>query len=50
MVARISMEVEVSNIMELRKIEHHAEYLLDLESWPEIKRVFNVRVEEQPTS
>lgn len=30
----------------LKQLEHHAEYLLDLESWPEIKQIFGVQVEE----
>lgn len=28
----------------MKKLEHHAEMLLDLESNPEIKRVFGVKV------
>ena len=41
------MEVDDNSVDNLHKIEHHAEYLLDLNSWPEIKSVFGVTVEEQ---
>lgn len=40
----VSMEIDDSAIESVKKIEHHAESLLDLDSWPEIKSVFGVKV------
>lgn len=37
-------EIEDDALEELKKIESHADYLLDLESYPEIKRVEGVSV------
>ena len=31
----------------LKNLEHHAERLLDLDSWPEIKTVYGLKVEEK---
>lgn len=42
----MSMEIDDSAIENLKRIEHHAESILDLDSWPEIKSVFNVHVAE----
>ena len=47
--AVVSMKIEVSNekaYEELKRIEHHIEELLDLESWPEIQEVSDVHVEQ----
>jgi hypothetical protein len=40
-------EVEENSVEELKKLEHHAEYLLNLEEYPEIKSVYGVKVEEK---
>lgn len=42
----ICMEVEPDFISETKVWEHHAERLFDLESYPEIKSVFNCKVTE----
>lgn len=34
------------SLEEIKKLEHHAEYLLDLENYPEIKSVSDVKVVE----
>lgn len=33
------------DIEEIKKLEHHADYLLDLDSYPEISSVYGVTVE-----
>lgn len=38
------MDVEDYAVEEVEKIEHHAERLLDLPNWPEIKNVYEVSV------
>lgn len=40
----VLMDVDESGIEEIEKLTHHIEYLLDLDSYPEIKSVFNVKV------
>ena len=40
------LEVDENKVENVKKIEHHAEYLLDLDSWPEIKSVHGVEVKE----
>ena len=45
----ISMRISVDDsqeIQELKRLEHHAEFLLDLESYPEIKKVSDLHVVE----
>lgn len=39
-------EVEDNALEEIKKVENHAEYLLSLEEYPEIKSVYGVTVEE----
>ena len=39
-------DVEENGMEEIKKLEHHAEYLLSLDEYPEIKSVYGVRVEE----
>lgn len=39
-------EVEDDAIEEMKKLEHHADYLLNLDEYPEIKSVYGVEVEE----
>lgn len=34
---------------DLKKLQHHAEYLLDLDNWPEIKSVSDLTVKEYKT-
>ena len=41
------LEVDDNRVDKIHVIEHHAERLLDLDSWPEIKSVYGVKVEEQ---
>ena len=46
---KLSMIIDVENkddIEALKILEHHVEYLLDLDSWKEIKSVHDVKVEE----
>lgn len=47
-VVRVSMLMKIENGSKenLKRIEHHVEELLDLDSWPEIKTVYNVIVED----
>ena len=33
-------------VEELKKLEHHADYILDLDSFPEVKSVYGVTVKE----
>lgn len=48
-VVKIEMYLEVDDnaIDEIKKLEHHAEYLLDLDSYPEIKSVYGVKVNKE---
>lgn len=39
-------EVNENAIEEIKKLEHHVEYLLNLEEYPEIESVYGVKVEE----
>lgn len=41
------LELDDAGLENIRKVTHHAEYLLDLDAWPEIKSVYGVKVEEQ---
>ena len=36
---------KVSDVDELKKLEHHVDYLLNLEGYPEIESVYGVEVE-----
>ena len=40
-------EVDDQYVDEVKKLEHHADWLLDLESYPEIKSVYGVTVSEE---
>lgn len=40
------LAVEDEAVEEIKKIEHHIDYLIDFENYPEIKSVFGVKVEE----
>lgn len=45
---KMTMFFDVPNeddIEELKRLEHHVEYLLDLDSYPEIESVYGVVVE-----
>lgn len=46
MIAKIEMNIDINgdDFDEIKKIEHHADYLLNLDDYPEIKSVFNVKV------
>lgn len=41
--AKISVD-DTQNIQEFKRLEHHAEFLFDLESYPEIKEVSDLHV------
>lgn len=43
----MNLEVEDGAIDELKKIEHHADCLLNLDEYPEILNVSNVKVKEE---
>lgn len=46
---KVEMNFEVDNKQAaetLKRLEHHAEFLLDLESNPEVKSVFGVKVSD----
>lgn len=46
---KITMFIEVNNdsdVETVKCLEHHVENLLDLDSWPEIKSVYGVKIEE----
>ena len=40
-------EIDENAMEEIKKIEHHAEYLLNLDEYPEIISVYDVKVEEE---
>lgn len=42
----IELEVDKEDMEEVKKIEHHADYLLDLNNYPEIKSVRNCKITE----
>ena len=44
---KMLVEIDEKDIEKLTVIEHHAEYLLDLNSWPEIKSVYGVEVNQK---
>lgn len=46
MIAKIEMNIDINDddFAEIKKIEHHADYLLNLDDYPEIKSVFDVKV------
>ena len=39
-------DVEENCLEEIKKLEHHADYLLNLDEYPEINSVYGVKVEE----
>lgn len=41
---KIIMNIDDNAYEEIKKLEHHAEYLLDLESYPEIKAIYGCKV------
>lgn len=45
----VSMKMEISEgaLEEIKKIEHHADHLLDLDEWTEIQSVYDVQVREE---
>lgn len=40
------MDIDDDAIENLKKIEHHADYLFDLDSYPEIRDVYGVQITE----
>ena len=43
----ISMKVAFNgDLEELKKLEHHIEYLINLDEYPEIEKVYDVKVKE----
>lgn len=43
----MNMEIEDGSYEKLKAIEHHADHLLSLDEWPEIKRVYAVHVQKE---
>lgn len=46
---KMELEVDENAVEELKKLEHHIDYLLDLDNFPEIKTVRNVAVRKHST-
>ena len=48
-IVHVDLNLEIENtdaaLEAVKRITHHAEELLDLDSWPEIKAVYGVTVE-----
>ena len=42
----IKMKVWDSAWEELKELEHHADYLLSLDEWPEIETIYDCKVEK----
>lgn len=49
MIIKVEMNLEIDDekFEEIKKIEHHADYFLDSDEYPEIKSVFDVKVLRQ---
>ena len=47
---KMELEVDENAVEELKKLEHHIDYLLDLDNFPEIKTVRNVVVRKRSTT
>ena len=47
---KMELEVDENAVEELKKLEHHIDYLLDLDDFPEIKTVRNVAVRKHSTA
>lgn len=47
---KMVLEVDENAVEELKKLEHHIDYLLDLDNFPEIKTVRNVAVRKHSTA
>lgn len=47
---KMELEVDENAVEELKKLEHHIDYLLDLDNFPEIKTVRNVAVHKHSTT
>ena len=43
----LNIEIDEKDFEEMKKLEHHIENLLDLDSYPEIKSVFGVKIEKE---
>lgn len=48
MIVKVEMLLEISDnsLEEIKILEHHVDYLLDLENYPEIKSVNDVKITE----
>lgn len=44
---KIQMKVKPGGYDEIKKLEHHIEYLLDLDNYPEIETVYGVKVKRE---
>lgn len=42
----VKMLIETTNPEEIKKWEHHIEYAIDLDDWPEIESIHHVEVKE----
>ena len=49
MKVKLSMVLDINgkNLEDIKKLEHHIENLVDLDSWPEIINVSSVKVSEK---
>lgn len=49
MTLKISFKIEAvdNSLMAFKRLENHIEELLDVDSWPEIITVYDVKVKEQ---
>lgn len=47
---KMELEVDENAVEELKKLEHHIDYLLDLDNFPELKTVRNVAVRKHSTA
>lgn len=42
----MTIEIEDKSLDELKKLEHHVDYFLNLDEYPEVKSVYAVKVME----
>ena len=47
---KMELEVDENAVEGLKKLEHHIDYLLDLDNFPEIKTVRNVVIRKPSTT
>ena len=42
----LSADIDKADFSKLKRLEHHIETLLDLEAWPEIQAVYDVKAQK----